>query len=68
MAEQPAIDFIEAMSVLHVEPGDTVVLKTHISVTFEQRALIEEAVSKKLGCPVLLLDSGLDIGVLRQAA
>ena len=61
-------DWLEAMSVLRFEPGDTIILKCLHRVTVEQRKVIEELVSERLGAPVMLLDDGVEIGVLRPAA
>ena len=64
----PDIEFIEAMQVLSLQSGDTVVLKTDHSLTREQMVMIETMFSDRLGVPVMVLTGGLDIGVLRQAA
>jgi hypothetical protein len=62
------IDFIEAMSVLTMEPGDTLVLKADRQLTGEMVSWIRGHIAETLpGVPVLVLDGGFDIGVLRQA-
>jgi Mg2+/citrate symporter len=65
MAEE--LSMIEAMSVLEVRPGDIVVLKTPIRLTLEQSNRIKEAAEKALGMKVIVLQDGLDIGVLRDS-
>ena len=63
------LDMIEAMQVLHMKPGDTLVLKTHLTLSYSQRVAVSEAITAIVGdVPVLVLDNGADIGILRQAA
>jgi hypothetical protein len=62
------LELIKAMSVLTVQHGDVVVMKADRVFTLEQRTYVEEFFSSKLGVPVVLLDNGVDIGVIRQAA
>lgn len=62
------LELIEAMSVLTIQPGDVIVLKSLMRFSYEQRQQVEEYFSEKVGAPVMLLDNGVDIGVLRQAA
>ena len=62
-------ELLKAMSVLHLEPGDTLVLNVARQLSSDQAAALRTYVSHLLpNVPVLLLDDGIQVGVLRQAA
>jgi hypothetical protein len=63
------LDMIQAMQVLDLEPGDTLVIKTHLVLSTEQNARLRQHVIAIVGdVPVLVLDNGTDVGILRRAA
>lgn len=64
-------DFIESMSVLNVQPGDVIVIKTNKILKPEQTHNIRNILEKVLlhaamNNQVLILDDGLDIGVMHK--
>ena len=66
MAE--ALDFIEAMTVLTLQPGDKLVLKTRRLLPSETIDAIRAHVAQILpGVPVLILEPGMDVAALRSA-
>lgn len=61
------VDFIKEMKVLKFEPGDIVVLKTDQIIGDNSEAFIKEIKSAiPEGLKVLLLEGGMDIGILRR--
>ena len=62
-------EFIEAMQVLQLQPGDTLVIKTGRILPLDAHEQIRTHVTAIVGdVPVLILDKGMDVGALRQAA
>jgi hypothetical protein len=62
-------DFIEAMQVLTLEPGDTLVIKTKLVLQRSHHEAVQQYIKELVGdVPVLILDNGMDIGILRRAA
>ncbi len=65
----PKIDFIQEMKVLNLKPGDVVILKTQTIIHSRDAAeSLRKAVADYIGggIKVMLLEEGMDIGVLRQ--
>ena len=60
------IDFIKSMKVLKLEPGDIIVLKSDQVLSMEMIKLLKDHVGKITETKVLILEPGLDIGVLRK--
>ena len=59
---------VEAMTVLSVQPGDMVALKIADRLTADQRAQVQDYFQRVIGCPIIVLDNGIEIGVLRPVA
>jgi len=63
------IDLIQAMQVLTLEPGDVLILRTSVVLQPHQRDAVREHIAQIVGdVPIMVLDSGLDLGVLRKTA
>jgi hypothetical protein len=63
------IDWIERMQVLEVKEGDTIILKTQQVLSVDQHVIITECIGdmfKERNVKVLVLDDGMDIGVIRS--
>lgn len=61
------LDMIEAMKVLTLQPGDALVLKVDARLTRADASSIAQHVCEALGdIPVLVLERGMDLGVLRK--
>ena len=61
------LEFIQSMSVLSMQPGDIVVLKTDRVLSRDQMDIIQNHFQSKIhGHEVIVLSGGLDIGVLRN--
>jgi carbamoylphosphate synthase small subunit len=64
-----ALTMIKDMSVLSLQPGDIIVVKTQHSLTREKTVALEAIFNAiLLGHQTLVLSHGADIGVLRKAA
>jgi len=67
---RPEPCFIESMKILEYKKGDVIVLKYSKPISVDARAYLIEAVKKAIdpearGVRVMLMDDGMDIGVLR---
>ncbi len=65
------IDFIESMKVLNYKRGDIIVLKISVKLSKDTGAYIKEAIHlaldpQKEGVKFMILDAGMDIGILRR--
>jgi hypothetical protein len=64
-----SVDLIQSLSVLSLQPGDIVVLKCQQHLSRDAVDHLREVLKPKLGDhEVMILDGGLDIGVLRKEA
>jgi len=60
-------EFIQAMSVLTLHPDDILVVKVDVALTHEVgKAIRDHVLSVMPSSKVLVLDKGMDIGVVRQ--
>lgn len=63
------VEFLQEMQVLHLEPGDALIFKCRQPLSEEVRRRLVEFIHSKIGeVPVIILDDGQEIGVLRQSA
>jgi hypothetical protein len=63
------IDMIQSMQVLNVKEGDTIVIKVDMFLSNEQRELLMshlKPVTAKHKCGVMILEQGMDIGVIHS--
>lgn len=66
---KPDFSMIEHLQVLELKDGDTIVLKTQQVLSVEQHVIITECIGdtfKERNVKVLVLDDGMDIGVIRS--
>ncbi len=66
MDKKDKIDYIESMKILRCKPGDIVVLKTNRILDAEIANHIENIIQKVVNNKCLILEDGMDIGVLRN--
>lgn len=63
----PEPQWLERLAVLDVRPGDVIVVRAPRALSGQAMKYLSNAVQHAVGggCKVLILDSGMDIGVLR---
>lgn len=66
-APQTEPEWLERLAVLDVRPGDVIVVRAPRALSGPTMKYLSNAVQHAVGggCKVLILDSGMDIGVLR---
>lgn len=69
MSRKSKLQFIKSFGKLELKDGDTLVLKSESKLSVEVCARIKEHIKHLLGdlkIKVLVLDGGMDIGILRK--
>jgi len=70
MAKKEKIDFIESLGKLEYQDGDIIVLKCSHNLSLEEHANIQEVIKEHIApygkVKVIILEDGIDIGILRK--
>ena len=68
--KKPKVDYIQSMQKLDIRDGDVIVLKTDVKLTPKQTAVLKDQWLKLYSglknAEVIVLEDGMDIGVLRK--
>ena len=61
-----SVEFIQSMSVLTLQPGDKVIIKVKEKLSDQTYSRLRSMIQKSVDATVIVLDSDMDIGVLRN--
>lgn len=61
-----SVEFIQSMSVLSLQPGDKVIIKVKEKLSDQTYSRLRSMIQKSVDATVIVLDSDMDIGVLRN--
>ena len=61
-----SVEFIQSMSILSLQPGDKVIIKVKEKLSDQTYSRLRSMIQKSVDATVIVLDSDMDIGVLRN--
>lgn len=61
-----SVEFIQSMSILSLQPGDKIIIKVKEKLSDQTYSRLRSMIQKSVDATVIVLDSDMDIGVLRN--